>query len=289
MFNFSNEALAHHVSKMTTEVSIIKEFNHNGEKGREAEGILKNFFKEMLPKKVSTGTGFALSNAGKYTNQIDIMLYDRHHTPPIFQGYENTVINIDSVFATIETKLTYYNKASIVATAQKSANKIKRMALKELETEEQIELLNTDDLKERLKNNNYLGYSRHFPYLKNQLINQTEGKELPLCILFAYSSNEKKIETIVKYLNKNNSLQVDKKSKPYHPALDIICILDKGIIVRNHDKYVSFFSKGSKLDPIKIFNTFYYLLNHHIDKKVMTDKDYISTWITSLLRSDYKK
>ncbi|MGM0843678.1 MAG: DUF6602 domain-containing protein [Bacillota bacterium] len=289
MFNFSNDALAHHVSKMTTEINIIKGFEHNGEKGREAEGVLKNFLKEMLPKKVSIGTGFALNSEGKHTNQLDIMLYDGYNTPPIFQGYENTVISIDSIFATIETKLTYYNKPEIVATAQRSANNIKRMALKGLETEEHIEFMNTRDKKEKIKNKEYLSYSRYYPYLKSQLINQQEEKKLPLCILFAYSSNEKKLETVINYLNKKDSLCVDKKSMPYYPALDIICILDKGIIVRDHDEYISFFSKGFKPDSNRIFNTFYYLLNHHIDRKVLADKDYISTWFTSLLRSDYMK
>lgn len=289
MFNFSNDALAHHVTKMITEISLIKEFEHNGEKGREAEGVLKNFLKEMLPKKASTGTGFALNSAGKNSNQLDIMIYDGHDIPPIFQGYDNIVVNVDSIFATIETKLTYYNKPEIVATAQKSANNVKRMAMKGLETEEHIELMKTRNKKEKTKNEEYLLYSRYYPYLKSQLINQKEEKELPLCILFAYSSNEKKIETIINYLNNKDSLRVNKKSKPYYPALDIICILDKGIIVYDGNEYVSFFSKDIKPDTNKIFNTFYYLLNHHIDRKVKVEKDYISTWFTSLLRANYRK
>ncbi|WP_100616853.1 DUF6602 domain-containing protein [Bacillus cereus] len=291
MFNFSNDSLVQHVEKMSAEIKLIKQLEHNGEKGREAEGILKNFLNEMLPKKVTIGTGFVIDNSGRNSNQLDIMLYDGHETSPIFQGYENSVIHIESVFATIETKLTYSNSKKVVLTAQKSANKVKRISLKDVETEELLEQVSgevDEDNAKIEKHEEYKFHSRYYPYTKKELLNQHNERELPLCVLFAYSSKVKKLETIISYLNNKKSLSENEQKKPYYPALDLICILDMGIIVREEGKYVSFFSLDYKTDKHKVFNTFYYLLNHHIDKKKKIKKDYISTWFTSFLRSNKK-
>lgn len=291
MFNFSNDSLVQHVEKMLAEIKLIKQLDHNGEKGREAEGILKNFLNEMLPKKITIGTGFVIDNSGRNSNQLDIMLYDGHETSPIFQGYENSVIHIDSIFATIETKLTYRNSKKVVLTAQRSANKVKRISLKEVETEEVLEQMSDEadkDNGEIKKHEEYNFYSKYYPYTKKELLNQDDERNLPLCVLFAYSSKVKKLETIISYLNDKKSLSENEQKNPYHPALDLICILDVGIIVRAEDKYVSFFSEDFKPDKYKIFNTFYYLLNHHIDKKKKIKKDYISTWFTSFLRANIK-
>ncbi|QEL85894.1 DUF6602 domain-containing protein [Bacillus mycoides] len=280
MYNFAYKTLENHIEKMMTEVQLIKQLRHNGEKGRESEGILKNFLIEMLPQRVAVRTGFVMDNVDNHSNQLDIIIYDSYFMPPVFQGYENSIIHIDSLDIVIETKLTYDNKKDIVLTSQRSANKVKNMALGEHATEEPVQFPSNPNYKE------YIGYSEYFPYCKGELISR-KPKKYPLCVLFAYTSKIKKIETVLKYLNDESELVNKTETLPIYPGLDIICILDIGLFVREKGKYVSFFD--GKVENSELFSTLYYIMNNHIQMKERKNRDFISTWFNGLLKKNIEE
>ncbi|WP_242243364.1 DUF6602 domain-containing protein [Bacillus cereus group sp. BfR-BA-01309] len=272
MYNFAYKTLENHVEQICTEVKLIKDFSHNGEKGREAEGILKGFLSKMLPQRVSVGTGFVMDNVDNHSNQLDIMIYDPHSIPPIFQGYENSIIHIDSLNVVIETKLTYRNSKDVVLTSQKSANKVKSISLGGFDNEEYIELEGV--------------YSEYFPYSKEDLISR-KPKQFPLCVLFAYTTDIQQKQTILDYLNDNKNFIEKDGELPFHPGLDIICILDLGLFAYRGGKYESFFDGDAGND--KLFSTLYHVINNHIQNKKREEKDFVSSWFNGLLRRNMEE
>ncbi|WP_395761301.1 DUF6602 domain-containing protein [Bacillus sp. 3G2] len=95
------ELLRDNFNKILSELQLVYKLNHNGEKGREAEEILKNFLCGYLPKKYSVTTGFVKSDLG-VSNQCDILIYDDTNYAPLYSGYVNKIIHMLSLRGCIE-------------------------------------------------------------------------------------------------------------------------------------------------------------------------------------------
>lgn len=95
------ELLRDNFQKILSELQLVYKLNHNGEKGREAEEILKSFLCKYLPKKYSVTTGFVKSDLG-VSNQCDIMIYDDTNYAPLYSGYVNQIIHMLSLRGCIE-------------------------------------------------------------------------------------------------------------------------------------------------------------------------------------------
>jgi len=86
--------------------SKIDEIYHPGTKGSETElnwiGLLRNY----LPERYSIDSGFVVDHEGNISEQIDIIIYDRHFTPFIFRGENVVYIPAEGVYAMFEVKPT---------------------------------------------------------------------------------------------------------------------------------------------------------------------------------------
>lgn len=143
------ELLRGNFDKILSELDLVYKLTHNGERGREAEEILKNFLKKYLPKKYEVSTGFVHTDMGT-SNQCDILIYDASNYAPLYSGYANEIIHISSLRAVIEcTMRLNYKKIN--------EDNIKISKLKSL-------------------------------YRKNVEIKESISRE-PLAILFAYKSD----------------------------------------------------------------------------------------------------
>ncbi|WP_445505441.1 DUF6602 domain-containing protein [Niallia sp. 03091] len=98
------ESLFGSFDKIIAELEMVYNLTHNGEKGREAEEILRSFLSTFLPKKYQVGTGFVRSDLG-VSNQSDILIYDGINIPPIYSGYVNKIIQLYSLRSVIECKM----------------------------------------------------------------------------------------------------------------------------------------------------------------------------------------
>lgn len=95
--------------------SKIDEIYHPTAKGSETElnwiGLLRNY----LPERYSVDSGFVVDYEGNISEQIDIIIYDRHFTPFIFRGENIVYIPAEGVYAIFEVKpklsKTYYDYA----------------------------------------------------------------------------------------------------------------------------------------------------------------------------------
>ncbi len=84
--------------------SKIDEIYHPGTKGTEVElnwiGLLRNY----LPERYSVDSGFVVDHEGNISEQIDIIIYDRHFTPFIFRGENVVYIPAEGVYAVFEVR-----------------------------------------------------------------------------------------------------------------------------------------------------------------------------------------
>src|SRR3989339_81949 len=84
--------------------SKIDEIYHPSAKGSEAElnwiGLLRNY----LPERYSVDSGFVVDHEGNISEQIDVIIYDRHFTPFIFRGENIVYIPAEGVYAVFEVK-----------------------------------------------------------------------------------------------------------------------------------------------------------------------------------------
>lgn len=84
--------------------SKIDEIYHPTAKGDEAELNWKGLLKTYLPERYSVDGGFVIDHEGNLSEQIDIIIYDRHFTPFIFRGENVAYIPAEGVYAVFEIK-----------------------------------------------------------------------------------------------------------------------------------------------------------------------------------------
>lgn len=98
LFNALDEEMRQKLS------SKIDEIYHPTAKGNETElnwiGLLRNY----LPERYSVDSGFVVDHEGNISEQIDIVIYDRHFTPFIFRGENVVYIPAEGVYAVFEVK-----------------------------------------------------------------------------------------------------------------------------------------------------------------------------------------
>ena len=89
--------------------SKIDEISHPTTKGSETELNWIGLLRTYLPERYTVDSGFVVDHEGNISDQIDIIIYDRHFTPFIFKGESVVFIPAEGVYATFEVKQ-HFNK-----------------------------------------------------------------------------------------------------------------------------------------------------------------------------------
>lgn len=84
--------------------SKIDEIYHPTAKGDESELNWLGLLRDYLPERYTIDKGFVVDYQGNISEQIDIIIYDRHFTPFIFRGENVTYIPAEGVYAIFEIK-----------------------------------------------------------------------------------------------------------------------------------------------------------------------------------------
>lgn len=100
---------------------------HPAEYGTYRERIVSAFILPLMPKRLSIGTGFIITDTGKTSTQCDIIIYDTQNTPVIENG-EQRFFPIECVAGVIEVK-------SILSKADLKTALIKLSKIKALKKE----------------------------------------------------------------------------------------------------------------------------------------------------------
>ena len=84
--------------------SKIDEIYHPTAKGDESELNWIGLLRTYLPERYKVDSGFVVDHEGTISEQIDIIVYDRHFTPFIFRGENVVYIPAEGVYAVFEVK-----------------------------------------------------------------------------------------------------------------------------------------------------------------------------------------
>ena len=91
--------------KMVGEFSAIREaLDHGGTLGDETELAWRDFISQLLPSRYHVCDGFVVDADGQRSDQIDIVVFDRHYSPPLFQAGNVQYVPAEAVYAVFEVK-----------------------------------------------------------------------------------------------------------------------------------------------------------------------------------------
>lgn len=92
-------------AQMLATFGLNKHILHSVGKGDATENEWVSWFNTYLPKKYrATSNGFVIDCNGNLSDQIDIIIYDTHFSPLVFEMGEQKYIAVESVYAVFEVK-----------------------------------------------------------------------------------------------------------------------------------------------------------------------------------------
>lgn len=85
---------------------IRQSFEHPGAKGNASEKVWLDILRKFLPMRYQADSAHIVDSKGQFSEQIDIVIYDRQYSPLIFQYAGELIIPAESVYAVFEAKQT---------------------------------------------------------------------------------------------------------------------------------------------------------------------------------------
>lgn len=102
-----------------------KTLGHPGAKGDASENVWISMLKEYLPSRYQVAKAHVVDSEGTFSEQMDVVVFDRQYTPFIFKFEEQTIIPAESVYAVFEAKQTA--NAALVNYAQEKVKSVRRL------------------------------------------------------------------------------------------------------------------------------------------------------------------
>jgi hypothetical protein len=100
-------------------------FNHPVAKGDASERVWLTLLQNYLPQRYQAESAHVVDSNGNFSQQIDVVIFDRQYSPFIFKYEGQTIIPAESVYAIFESKQTL--NAEYVAYAQEKAASVRRL------------------------------------------------------------------------------------------------------------------------------------------------------------------
>ncbi len=86
-------------------LAIAREaFGHSGTKGDATESVWLQLFQTYLPQRYQAAGAHVVDSKGTFSDQIDVVLFDRQYSPFIFHFEGQTIVPAESVYAVFEAK-----------------------------------------------------------------------------------------------------------------------------------------------------------------------------------------
>jgi hypothetical protein len=86
--------------------TVRKTFNHSGTKGDASENVWISLLETYLPKRYQAAKAHVVDSLGNFSQQIDVVVFDRQDSPFILTYENETIIPAESVYAVFEAKQT---------------------------------------------------------------------------------------------------------------------------------------------------------------------------------------
>ena len=104
---------------------VRKSLNHPGTKGDASENVWLELLQQYLPRRYEAAKAHVVDSLGVFSEQIDVVVFDRQYSPLIFKYEGQTIIPAESVYAVFEAKQTV--NAALVDYAQKKVASVRRL------------------------------------------------------------------------------------------------------------------------------------------------------------------
>lgn len=101
--------------------TVREAFEHSGTKGDASEHVWLEFLKLYLPERYRAERAHLVDSIGAFSQQIDVVVFDRHYSPLIFNYEGQIIIPAESVYAVFEAKQSI-NATYITYAQQKAAS-----------------------------------------------------------------------------------------------------------------------------------------------------------------------
>lgn len=102
-----------------------KSFGHPGTKGDASQKVWLELLQTYLPQRYQAASAHVVDSNGTFSEQIDVVVFDRQYSPFIFHYEDQTIIPAESVYAVFEAKQVI--NASHVSYAQKKVSSVRRL------------------------------------------------------------------------------------------------------------------------------------------------------------------
>jgi hypothetical protein len=97
--------LLHHEHELMCGLEGARElFDHPTAKGDLGEGAWRSVLESFLPSRYQVSNAFVLDARGRKSEQIDLVIHDRHFCPLLFEEHDQRYIPAESVFAVFEVR-----------------------------------------------------------------------------------------------------------------------------------------------------------------------------------------
>lgn len=84
--------------------TVRKTISHPGTKGDASEKVWLKLLNKYLPKRYQAEKAFVVDSEGAFSEQIDVVVFDRQYSPFIFHYVDQIIVPAESVYAVFEAK-----------------------------------------------------------------------------------------------------------------------------------------------------------------------------------------
>jgi hypothetical protein len=105
--------------------TVRKTLDHPGTKGDASEQVWLKLLQTYLPQRYQAATAHVVDSMGVFSQQIDVVVFDRQYSPFIFHYEGQTIIPAESVYAAFEAKQSI--NAAQVAYAHERVASVRRL------------------------------------------------------------------------------------------------------------------------------------------------------------------
>lgn len=105
--------------------TVRSSFAHPGTKGDGSEKVWLDLFNTYLPERYKAAKAFVVDSTGAFSEQQDVVIFDRQYSPFVFHYNEEIVIPAESVYAVFEAKQSA--NRNMIEYAQKKAASVRKL------------------------------------------------------------------------------------------------------------------------------------------------------------------
>ncbi|MGN6110264.1 MAG: DUF6602 domain-containing protein [Kofleriaceae bacterium] len=105
--------------------TVRRALHHPGTKGDASENVWISILQQYLPQRYQAAKAHVVDSKGHFSQQIDLVIFDRQYSPFIFKYEEQTIVPAESVYAVFEAKQSV--DAGMVAYAQEKVASVRKL------------------------------------------------------------------------------------------------------------------------------------------------------------------